>query len=106
MSRTECIRRLIQWCLEHRSFEKLLAHARDLNGMVYGQLVNRCDSHDHDHGSAKIAMPTSTTAILLSHLTHGLVISDLPLCFGGLCRVRTTWLRGCYHCGLTHVPER
>ena len=31
MSRTECVRRLVQWCYENRAFDQLLAHAKALN---------------------------------------------------------------------------
>src|SRR5262245_13025874 len=44
MSRTECIRRLVQWCLEHRAFDKLLTHVQNLNAEVYSEYVASVDA--------------------------------------------------------------
>ena len=49
MSRTECIRRLVQWCVEHRAFDKLLTHAQDLNGAVYSKYAARVHAVPEDN---------------------------------------------------------
>jgi hypothetical protein len=44
MSRTECIRRLIEWCYDHRSFDHLLPLIRVLNPIVYTEYAARLES--------------------------------------------------------------
>jgi hypothetical protein len=44
MSRTECIRRLVEWCHDHHAFDLLLEQAKSLNAVAYSGYADRLES--------------------------------------------------------------
>ena len=44
MSRTECIRRLVQWCYDNRAFDQLLDHVQRFNAIIYSDYAEKLNS--------------------------------------------------------------
>lgn len=71
MSRTECIRRLVQWCYENRQFGELLIHLKSQNATTYGEYAGRLAAIKEEN-RYPASTTTDSTALLPPCIVHPL----------------------------------